>query len=245
MQSTWATKLSEVACGSTNDCWEHRAALKFNQSKGVRTFHILGCLQCSSSEEEREHRRGVNQRMATYASSVDMEDLQTMVAQGHAAQRDPYNKMHERNLESWSDEEEEPSRPVRLHTGDQLPRRRKKKNKDKRGRQVCVNEDEMMARAWETMMNTTRNLNAASSSMQRMPQSGLRSTAQDPSSLRIPSRSGLHGTAELHSSQSSSRSGLHGAMNESSSPNIPLRSGSHAAAAGTSTMRMPDTIGLW
>ena len=113
-------------------------------------------LQCSSSEEEREHRRGVNQHMATYASSVDMEDLQTMVAQSHAAQRDPYNKMHGRNLESWSDDEEEPSRPVRLHTGDQLPRRRKKKNKDKKGRQVCVNEDEMMARAWETMMSTTR-----------------------------------------------------------------------------------------
>ena len=141
--------------------------------KGREDLPHLRMLQCSSSEEEREHRRGVNQRMATYASSVDMEDLQTMVAQSHAAQRDPYNKMHGRNLESWSDEEEEPSRPVRLHTGDQLPRRRKKKNKDKKGRQVCENEDEMIARAWETMMNTTRNLNAASSSMQRMPCAAL------------------------------------------------------------------------
>ena len=106
--------------------------------KGREDLPHLRMLQCCSSEEEREQRRGVNQRMATYASSVDMEDLQTMVAQGHAAQRDPYNKMHGRNLESWSDEEEEPSRPVRLHTGDQLPRRRKKKRTKTREVVKCV-----------------------------------------------------------------------------------------------------------
>ena len=108
----------------------------------------LRMLQHSSDEEERgvesEHRHG-----GSYAAVADMNELRQMVEQSRAIQCDPHNKMHGRSVRDWQDEDSDGSRPnVKLHTSDQLPRRRKKKGPSKRGQQRDEMNEEDVHRAW-------------------------------------------------------------------------------------------------
>ena len=96
------------------------------------------------SGELRVHRHG-----GSYAAVADMNELRQMVEQSRAIQCDPHNKMHGRSVRDWQDEDSDGSRPnVKLHTSDQLPRRRKKKGPSKRGQQRDEMNEEDVHRAW-------------------------------------------------------------------------------------------------
>eukprot|EP00435_Cladocopium_sp_Y103_P040179 s1508_g10.t2 len=136
--------------------------------KGQQVLPQLRMLRRDSSEDEWNVIE--EEEPAHYAQTADVDELRAMVAQSRRISEDPHNKMHGRTPEPWqNDEDEGPHRGYRLHVGDQLPRRRKKKSKNKKeGR--GENEDEAVDRAWTEMMGTTRNLQAATSSMSSMPQ---------------------------------------------------------------------------
>eukprot|EP00435_Cladocopium_sp_Y103_P047867 s1603_g14.t1 len=196
-------------------------------------------LQLSSSEDERENRERVNQERAANVSQVGLEDLQALMSQSRAVQRDPYNKLHGRTVESWqSEEDDEPARPVRLHTSDQLPRRRKKKNKEKREHQSAEDENAAVDRQWRNLMSTTGNLHGASS-MPARRQSGSRSAAAASSSQHMSSPSGPQALAIASSPLNiTSPSGLGAVGAADSSLSMTARSGSKAtgAAGGSSSM---------
>eukprot|EP00435_Cladocopium_sp_Y103_P031864 s2799_g8.t1 len=191
--------------------------------KGQQVLPQLRMLRRDSSEDEWSVIE--EEGSAHYAQTADVDELRAMVAQSRRIGEDPHNKMHGRTPESWQNEDEEPRRGYRLHVGDQLPRRRKKKNKNK-SESRGENDDEAVDQAWTEMMRTTRNLQAATSSMSSMPQSGSHDSACASSSLRISSRSGL-------------RDG-----ERSTSMNIPSSSGSHLASASATALRMPSRSGL-
>ena len=190
----------------------------------------LRMLQHSSDEEERgvesEHRHG-----GSYAAVADMNELRQMVEQSRAIQCDPHNKMHGRSVRDWQDEDSDGSRPnVKLHTSDQLPRRRKKKGPSKRGQQRDEMNEEDDHRAWQSLLETTGNLHAPSSSTMRRPQSGS-SSSEKGASKGMSSRSGSGATmqADLAPISMSSRSGSGATMQADLAPmSMSSRSGSGA-----------------
>ena len=214
--------------------------------KGQAEPPQLRMLQHSSGEETAERRGRINQQRATYASPVNMSEIQEMVAQSHAAQHDPHNKMHGRDVANWSSSEDDhkPQRPVKLHTSDQLPKRRKKKGKGGRAKQDDDFDEAAIERSWQSMLGTTRNLFAAST-LTRGPQSGYSSAAQGSSSKGMGSRAGsnraeVEQTASSSSSsqQVSSRSGLSiagqsGVAGQSGQSGDAGQSGAASAAAGS------------
>ena len=89
-----------------------------------------------SSDEEEDGQENTHRPESSYATVADMSELRQMVEQGRAIQCDPHNKMHGGSARDWQDEESDvPCPNVKLHTSDQLPRRRKKKGPSKRGQQ--------------------------------------------------------------------------------------------------------------
>ena len=148
-------------------------------------------------------------------------------------QADPHNKMHGRRVEDWQDSEEEaPKRAVRIHTSDQLPRRRKKKNKEKKVERTESDEERLIKRARRAMLETTGNLYGASSSMSRVTRSGSGKGAR-----------GLISSSQGMSSQSGSSSASHHQDRLASSQNMPSSSGLQAAAVGSRALNMPSRSG--
>ncbi|CAL1144503.1 unnamed protein product [Cladocopium goreaui] len=207
--------------------------------KGQAEPPRLRMLQHSSGEETAERRGRINQQRATYASPVNMSEIQEMVAQSLAAQHDPHNKMHGRDVANWSSSEDDhkPQRPVKLHTSDQLPKRRKKKGKGGRAKQDDDFDEAAIERSWQSMLGTTRNLFAAST-LTSGPQSGYSSAAKGSSSKGMGSRAGsnraeVEQTASSSSSQQvSSRSGL-SIAGQSGQSGDAGQSGAASAAAGS------------
>ena len=203
-------------------------------------------LQHSSDEEERgvesEHRHG-----GSYAAVADMNELRQMVEQSRAIQCDPHNKMHGRSVRDWQDEDSDGSRPnVKLHTSDQLPRRRKKKGPSKRGQQRDEMNEEDVHRAWQSLLETTGNLHAPSSSTMRRPQSGS-SSGEKGASKGMSSRSGSGAMmqADLAPMSMSSRSGSGAMMQADLAPmSMSSRSGSGATMqADPAPMNMTSRSG--
>eukprot|EP00435_Cladocopium_sp_Y103_P041983 s1227_g11.t1 len=169
------------------------------------------------AENDDDERRGqITQQRATYASPVNVQEIQDMVERSHTAQREPHNKMHGRDVANWSssDEDDEPQRPVRLHTGDQLPRRRKKKGKGAKVKLDETFEEAALELEWQAVLGTTRNLHGGTSSKSRVPQSGSSSAAaaaQSSSSKSMTAQSGssnvVRGAADSASRRMSSSSG--------------------------------------
>jgi len=126
-------------------------------------------LQYSSDEEEKRCGRA-DRPPGSYATLADVNELRMMVGQSHSIQRDRHNKMRGRGVQDWqSDEGEEPRRAARIHTSDQLPRRRKKKGHSKKGEQSDEKDDAGIQQAWQSHCETTRNLHWAASSLSRQP----------------------------------------------------------------------------
>ena len=218
--------LSNRLLGSSGD-------LCGQQDHGQATPPRLQMLQYSSSEEETERPRGPRQEDINYAASVDMGELQAMVDRSRIIQADPHNKMHGRRVEDWQDSEEEaPKRAVRIHTSDQLPRRRKKKNKEKKVERTESDEERLIERARRAMLETTGNLYGASSSMSRVTRSGSGKGAR-----------GLISSSQGMSSQSGSSSASHHQDRLASSQNMPSSSGLQAAAVGSRALNMPSRSG--
>lgn len=235
------------------------------QASGQSSSPQVRMLQCSSSEEERETRARVNLERSNYVPQVDVNDLQAMVSQSRAIQSDPYNKLHGRTVEFWqSDEEPIPSRMPKLHTSDQLPRRRKKKNKEKRVERSVEEEEVEIERAWRNLMSTTGNLHSASASSSRAlrTQSGLSRAHAVSSTQHMTTQSGLssahaasstkHMTTQSGSRacavpppslRMSSQSGLSACATSSSSLNATTPSGTHAAAADSFTLNISSPSG--
>eukprot|EP00435_Cladocopium_sp_Y103_P001568 s1543_g1.t1 len=160
--------------------------------KGRGESPQLRMLRRSAENEGTEERGRVNQQQATYASPANVQEIQEMVTQSQAAQREPHNKMHGRDVTKWSssDEDEEPRRAVKLHTGDQLPRRRKKKGKGGKLKTEETVDETVLEREWLAVLGTTRNLHGGASSKSRVPQSGYSSVAKGSSSKGMTSQSG-------------------------------------------------------
>ena len=169
------------------------------------------------------HRHG-----GSYAAVADMNELRQMVEQSRAIQCDPHNKMHGRSVRDWQDEDSDGSRPnVKLHTSDQLPRRRKKKGPSKRGQQRDEMNEVYVHRTWQSLLETTGNLHAPSSSTMRRPQSGS-SSGEKGASKGMSSRSGSGAMmqADLAPMSMSSRSGSGATMQADPAPmNMTSRSG--------------------
>lgn len=190
------------------------------QDHGQATPPRLQMLQYSSSEEETERPRGPRQEDINYAASVDMGEVQAMVERSRIIQADPHNKMHGRRVENWHNSQKEaPKRAVRIHTSDQLPRRRKKKNKEKKVERTESDEERLIERARRAMLETTGNLYGASSSMSRVTRSGFSKGA-----------CGLISSSQGMSSQTGSSSASHHQDRLASSQNMPSSSGLQAAA---------------
>ena len=201
----------------------------------------LRMLQHSSDEEEERHDRA-DRSSGSYATLADMNDLRRMVEQSRAIQCDPHNKMHGRGVQDWQDDEDDvPRRPVKLHTSDQLPRRRKKKGHSKKSEQRDEMDEAEIHEAWQSLFETTRNLHGAAPSTLRRPQSGLSSGGKG-ASKGMSSRSGLdaavHGDpAPLNMTSRSGTSTMMRADAGSTSQPLTIRSGSSAAAGAGSTSK--------
>eukprot|EP00435_Cladocopium_sp_Y103_P039372 s2986_g10.t1 len=208
-------------------------------------------LRGGNSDDERERRAGINQQRASYASGVDVEELQAMMARSREIQYDPRNKMHGRKVDDWQSDDE-PQRAVRIHTSDQLPRRRKKKGKGCRVEveQTASDEEWTLEVMRRSLLEKTGNLHEATSSMTSGTRSGS-GGAKGTSSKGMPSRSGTggashHGEHSPSSSRMSLPSGSRAMVaGGSSSMHLTSPSGSHGAvaAAESSTLGMTTPSG--
>eukprot|EP00435_Cladocopium_sp_Y103_P030104 s3224_g7.t1 len=207
-------------------------------------------LHVSSSEDESDQQRPLqaSDRRVQQAQEVEIHKLQMMVTQSRAVVEHPYNKMHGRGPDMWqSDDDDRPACAVRIHTSDQLPRRRQKKNPDRHQREERDGtvEEAAIDRAWQEMMRTTTNVHGVSSSMSTLRQSGSSSAAADATSSGIRRPSGSQNVAPgVAPNCMTSRSGLQPGTAGASSQRMTSRSGSESIAAGVSPHGMTSPSGL-
>ena len=154
----------------------------------------FGCTRDSVGHRWRVQRR-TEHWARQRAEPVEMDELTAMVSQSRAAIGDPYEKMHGRETQDWlSDDENTEPRKVRLHTGDQLPKRKKKKknkkNKKNKNKRASEEDDDTASeRAWRSMLRTTSNWYGASSSS---------AAVDDSRRMRPPSGSSSAVDDDLH-----------------------------------------------
>eukprot|EP00435_Cladocopium_sp_Y103_P060533 s1322_g22.t1 len=169
--------------------------------KGQQEAPQVRMLQCSSSSEEEKYvrRATINQSRAEYVPRAEIEEIHAMMAQSLAVQQDPHNKMHGRSAADWQSDDDRQQKPVRLHTSDDLPRRRKKKNKGKKTELGSEEEDAAVERTWRGMFRRARNVAGApqmATSKSLTSPSGSGTAAQiASSSMRISSPSGSRALA--------------------------------------------------
>jgi hypothetical protein len=128
-------------------------------------------------------------------------------------------------------------RLLKLHTSDQLSRRRKEKNQN-RNRSATKEENDMaLERAWQTMWKSTTNLNGAITLTRIVPQSGLQAFSNAPHTRSAP-QSGSKGSGGVSSYlRLPAQSGFSSATVHPSQLRMPSRSGSHSIAVGVSPVR--------
>ena len=220
------------------------------QVKGAEETPQVRMLRHSSSEEEQLRRINIKQERANYVPRADMKEIHAMMAQSLAIPSDPHNKMHGRDVQHWqSDEDERQQRPVRFHTSDRLPRRRKKKGVGRKESQEFEDEDEAIARAWRATCSRTKNLFGASSALPRSPQQDQRGGGKGVSPTGSASQSGSSNMAASASSLSmnipTSSGSSTGAAGPATILNMTLRSGSsNARADASASLNMTSQSGL-
>ena len=149
---------------------------------------------------------------------VSAGELRDLMDQSRAVERDPYNKIHGREPSPWIDEDQQGQnldRMLQRATGDQLPRRRKKKgkNRDRAGDQLDDDAQEAALRQHmqEHLLGSINRLGSGSATLttsrtlwQRlMRQSGTEQGASGSSSMNPLPSSGTAASSSMNSLQRS------------------------------------------